>query len=111
MLFCNCVVSQLFWSRRMRRNLKVLLIASLLINLGMWLERFEIVVVSLSRDFLPSSWHTFLPSWVDLGLFVGTLGFFGFLFLLFLRFVPFIPVSEMKELRNELAHAGGGGAA
>ncbi|MEO8548492.1 MAG: NrfD/PsrC family molybdoenzyme membrane anchor subunit [Kofleriaceae bacterium] len=103
MIACNCVVTQLLWSRRIRRNLKVLWILSLLINLGMWLERFEIVVVSLSRDFLPSSWHTFLPSWVDLGLFAGTLGFFGLLFMLFLRFIPFIPVAEMKQLRAELA--------
>ncbi len=102
MLFCNCVVTQLFWSRRMRRNLKVLFVVSLLINVGMWLERFEIIVVSLSRDFLPSSWHIFVPTWVDIGLLTGTLGFFGLLFLAFLRFVPFIPVAEMKHMRAEL---------
>jgi molybdopterin-containing oxidoreductase family membrane subunit len=105
MIFCNCVVTQLFWSRRMRRNLWVLFGVTLLINLGMWLERFEIVVVSLSRDFLPSSWHVFVPSWVDLSLLAGTLGFFGLLFLLFLRFVPFIPVAEMKHMRAELQRA------
>ena len=99
MIFCNCVVTQLFWSRRMRRNLWVLFGVTLLINLGMWLERFEIVVVSLSRDFLPSSWHVFVPSWVDLGLLVGTLGFFGLLFLTFLRVIPFIPVAELKHMR------------
>ncbi|MEP6861415.1 MAG: NrfD/PsrC family molybdoenzyme membrane anchor subunit [Deltaproteobacteria bacterium] len=102
MIACNCLVPQLFWSRRMRRNLKVLWIASLLINLGMWLERFEIVVVSLSRDFLPSSWHTYMPTWVDLGILAGTFGFFGLLFLLFLRFVPFVPVAEIKQMRGEL---------
>ena len=105
MIFCNCVVTQLFWLRKMRRNLKVLFVVTLLINLGMWLERFEIVVVSLSRDFLPSSWHVFVPSWVDLGLLAGTLGFFGLLFLLFLRFVPFIPIAEMKHMRAELVAA------
>ena len=103
MLFCNCIATQLFWSRRMRRNLKVLFVVSLLINLGMWLERFEIIVVSLSRDFLPSSWHIFAPTWVDIGLLTGTLGFFGLLFLGFLRLVPFVPVAEMKALRAELA--------
>jgi molybdopterin-containing oxidoreductase family membrane subunit len=102
MVFCNCVVTQLFWSRRMRRNLTVLFVAALLINLGMWLERFEIIVVSLSRDFLPSAWHLFVPTWVDLGILAGTLGFFGLLFLLFLRLVPFVPVAEMKQMRAEL---------
>jgi len=103
MLCCNCVVPQLFWSARMRRNLGVLFVASLLINVGMWLERFEIIVVSLSRDFLTSSWHMFVPTWVDLGILVGTLGFFGFLFLGFLRLIPFVPVAEMKQLNAELA--------
>ena len=102
MIGCNCVVTQLFWSRRLRRNLKVLFVASLLINVGMWLERFEIIVVSLSRDFLPSSWHIFKPTWVDIGLLAGTLGFFGLLFMLFLRFVPFIPVAEIKQLAREV---------
>ena len=102
MIFCNCIVTQLLWSRRMRRNLKVLWVLSILINLGMWLERFEIIVVSTSRDFLPSSWHAYLPPWVDLGLLAGTLGFFGLLFLLFLRVIPFIPVAETKQMRSEM---------
>jgi len=97
------VVPQLFWSRRMRRNLTVLFVAALLINVGMWLERFEIIVVSLSRDFLPSAWHSFLPTWVDLGILAGTLGLFGLLFLGFLRLVPFVPVAELKQLRGERA--------
>jgi molybdopterin-containing oxidoreductase family membrane subunit len=104
MIFCNCVVTQLFWSRRLRQNLTVLFIVALLINVGMWLERFEIIVVSLSRDFLPSAWHMFVPTWVDLGILTGTLGFFGLLFLAFLRVVPFVPAAEMKQMRAELAH-------
>jgi len=88
----------------MRRNLTVLFAVALLVNLGMWLERFEIIVVSLSRDFLPSAWHLFVPTWVDIGILTGTLGFFGLLFLAFLRLVPFIPVSEMKQMRAEIAH-------
>ncbi len=104
MLFCNCIVTQLFWSRRMRRNVAVLFVVSLLINVGMWIERFEIIVVSLSRDFLPSSWHMFIPTWVDLCLFAGTLGFFGLLFLSFLRYIPFVPVAEVKQMRAELVH-------
>ena len=106
MMFCNCVVTQLFWSRRMRRNLGVLFAAAVLINIGMWFERFEIIVVSLSRDFLPAAWHIFVPTWVDLGILTGTLGFFGLLFLCFLRLVPFVPVAEMKQMRAELAHGG-----
>jgi Ni/Fe-hydrogenase subunit HybB-like protein len=103
MLFCNCVVTQLFWSRRMRTNLMVLFVVSVLINVGMWLERFEIIVVSLSRDFLPSSWHIFIPTYVDVCILAGTLGFFGLLFLTFLRLVPFIPVTEVKQMRAEMA--------
>ncbi len=102
MLICNCVVTQLFWSRRMRRNLVVLFVISLLVNVGMWLERFEIIVVSLSRDFLPSSWHSYAPTLVDLGILAGTLGFFGLLFLGYLRLVPFVPAWEVKQLRAEL---------
>ena len=104
MIFCNCIVTQMLWSRRIRRNLKALWVLSILINLGMWLERFEIIVVSTSRDFLPSSWHVYLPTWVDLSLFAGTIGLFSTLFLLFLKFVPAVAVTEVKELRHELAH-------
>jgi Ni/Fe-hydrogenase subunit HybB-like protein len=103
MIFCNCVVTQLLWSRRVRRNLAVLFVIALLVNLGMWLERFEIIVVSLARDFLPSAWHRFAPTWVDLGILAGTLGCFGLLFLSFLRWLPFIPISELKQMRAELA--------
>jgi molybdopterin-containing oxidoreductase family membrane subunit len=102
MITCNCVVTQLFWVRRFRRNLKLLFVASLLINVGMWLERFEIIVVSLSRDYLTSSWHIFIPTWVDACILIGTLGFFLFLFLLFLRFIPFVPIAETKQLMREM---------
>jgi len=65
--------------------------------IGMWLERFVIIVQGLLRDHLPSGWGHYSPTVIDLGILFGTLGFFGFLFLLFLRFFPFIPVSELKE--------------
>jgi molybdopterin-containing oxidoreductase family membrane subunit len=107
MLFCNCVVTQVLWSRRMRRNIKVLFAIGVLVNVGMWFERFEIIVVSLSRDFLPSAWRIYIPTWVDLGILAGTLGFFGLLFLAFLRWVPFVPVAELKQMRAELAHEHG----
>ncbi|HEX7623519.1 MAG TPA: hydrogenase, partial [Anaeromyxobacteraceae bacterium] len=78
--------------------------AALLVNVGMWTERFNIIVTSLTRDFLPSSWASYKPTIVDWSIYVGTLGFFGFLFLLFLRFIPSVSASEVKELRRELEH-------
>jgi molybdopterin-containing oxidoreductase family membrane subunit len=105
LIFCNALVPQTFWSKRLRQNLAWVWIASILINVGMWLERFVIVVVSLHRDFLPSSWRMFSPTWVDFSLFAGTIGLFGALFLLFLRFIPSVSATEVKELAHELAHA------
>jgi molybdopterin-containing oxidoreductase family membrane subunit len=104
MIFCNCVVPNLFWSKRARTNLLVLWFASILINVGMWCERFTIVVTSLHRDFIPSKWEDYSPTWVDFSLFIGTVGLFSTLFLLFLKFVPAVAVTEVKELRHELAH-------
>jgi Ni/Fe-hydrogenase subunit HybB-like protein len=109
MLFCNVVVPQAFWWRRARTNVAWLWIASILINVGMWTERFIIIVTSLHRDFLPSSWGMYAPTWVDWSIYAGTISFFGLLFLLFLRFVPAVAVTEVKELRHEMAHAHAGG--
>ncbi|MDB4956800.1 MAG: Polysulfide reductase NrfD [Myxococcales bacterium] len=97
MLFCNVVMPQLFWFRRARRSTLALFVVSMCVLLGMWLERFVIIVQGLLRDQLPSSWGFYSPTWVDIGILIGTFGFFGFLFLLFLRFMPFVPVSEIKE--------------
>jgi molybdopterin-containing oxidoreductase family membrane subunit len=68
----------------------------------MWCERFVIIVQSLQRDFLPSAWHAYTPTWVDWSMFGGTISFFLFLFMLFLRLLPFVPVSELKELRHRM---------
>ena len=103
MITCNVVVPQIFWWKRNRKSVGVLLGASAAILVGMWLERFIIIVTSLHRDFLPASWHVYRPTWVDFGLLFGSIGFFGFMFLLFVRFVPFIAISEVKRLRHELA--------
>jgi molybdopterin-containing oxidoreductase family membrane subunit len=103
----NAVIPQLLWSRRVRANGWLLFLVALAVQIGMWSERFVIIVLSLQEDFLPSSWSTYTPTWVDLGILTGTVSFFSFLFLLFLRFFPFVPVSEVKELRAELAHEGG----
>jgi len=102
-IVCNCVSPQLLWSRRIRRSPVALWLLSLVIQLGMWMERFVLIVTSQSRDFLPSSWRLYRPTLVDGALLFGTVSFFLFLFLLFLRFVPFIPISELKALKHELA--------
>ncbi|MBV9946487.1 MAG: polysulfide reductase NrfD [Myxococcales bacterium] len=103
-VFCNCIVPQALWSRRVRTSAAMLFVASLLIQLGMWGERFMLIVTSLHADFLPSSWAMYKPSIVDWTILFGTISFFLFLFLLFLRFVPFIPIWELKEMRREMAH-------
>jgi len=104
-MFCNVLVPQVFWWKKARYSIATLWVASILVNVGMWTERFNIIVTSLHQDFLPSSWATYIPTWVDWSIYAGTLGFFGFLFLLFLRFVPSVSASEVKELRRELDHA------
>ncbi len=109
-VFCNVLVPQLMWFPSLRRSPAVLFVVSILVNVGMWLERFMIVAVSLTRDFLPSSWAMFRPTWVDWGLLLGTICTFGALFLLSLRFIPSIPISEVKELRRELDHEAATGA-
>jgi Ni/Fe-hydrogenase subunit HybB-like protein len=103
MVVCNVCVPQLFWSSRLRSRVWLLFVASILINVGMWSERFVIIVLSLQREYLPAMWRAYAPTWVDLGLLAGTLGFFSLLFLLFLRFIPFVAASEVKELGHELA--------
>ena len=101
-MFCNCAVPQIFWFRKARRSLVVMWIAALFVNVGMWLERFNIIVISLHRDFVPSSWSMYAPTIIDIALFIGTLSFFGTAFLLFLRFVPSVATFEVKELAHEI---------
>jgi molybdopterin-containing oxidoreductase family membrane subunit len=103
MTILNVVSPQLFWSSRLRTNTAALFLASAGILAGMWMERFIIIVTSLNRDFLTSSWHIYVPTWVDWGILAGSLGLFGFLFLLFVRFVPSVAISEVKSLRTESA--------
>ena len=105
MVFCNFVLPQIFWFRWPRRNVYVMWFAAVLVNVGMWCERFIIVVDSLHKDFIPSAWAHYSPTWVDLSLLGGTMCFFGLLFLLFLKFLPAVAVSEVKELRHEIHKA------
>jgi molybdopterin-containing oxidoreductase family membrane subunit len=98
MVTCNVVAPQLFWSKKLRTSPLVILIVAVAVNIGMWFERFVIVVTSLSRDFLPSSWGYYKPTWVDVMTFVGTFGLFFMLFLLFLRFAPMVAMAEVKSV-------------
>jgi Ni/Fe-hydrogenase subunit HybB-like protein len=102
MTFCNVVGPQVLWSRRARRAPLILFGIGLIVLVGMWVERFVIVVSSLANDFLPSSWRYYVPTSIDWGILAGTFGLFAFLFLLFLRFVPFVPIAEVKKLQHEL---------
>lgn len=101
LIFCNGLTPQLLWFRKIRRNLVLLFVISLIVNVGMWLERFVIVVTSLHRDFLPSSWGMYFPTFWDIILYIGTIGQFILLFFLFLRFVPMIAMFEMKHLTHK----------
>ncbi|APR76322.1 Molybdopterin oxidoreductase [Minicystis rosea] len=103
-MICNVAIIQLLWSKRVRQSELLLWLISIAVNVGMWCERFVIIVQSLQQDFLPSSFRPYQPTIVDWSLYVGTLGFFMLLFLLFLRLFPFVPVMEIKELAHELRH-------
>ncbi|MGH7283220.1 MAG: NrfD/PsrC family molybdoenzyme membrane anchor subunit [Polyangiaceae bacterium] len=102
-IFCNCVAPQAMWSKKCRTTPWILWMVALFVQIGMWLERYMLIVSSLSRDRLPSSWHEYRPSLVDAGILAGTICFFLFLFLCFLRWVPFIPIAELKQLAREKA--------
>ena len=96
MVTCNVLVPQTLWFSRVRHNAWLLFVISILINVGMWFERFVIIVTSLHRDYLPSSWGVFYPTWVDVAQMLGSFGLFFTLFLLFLRFIPMIAIFEVK---------------
>ncbi|MDP7061421.1 MAG: polysulfide reductase NrfD [Planctomycetota bacterium] len=98
MVSCNVLSPQIFWFKKARKNLILVFIISLFVNLGMWFERFVIVVTSLNRDFLPSSWHYFSPTWVDVLTLLGSFGLFFTLFMLFCRYLPQVAISEVKNV-------------
>jgi molybdopterin-containing oxidoreductase family membrane subunit len=98
LIFCNVITPQTLWFRRVRMSVPALFVISLIVNVGMWLERFVIVVTSLHRDFLPSSWGRFAPTIWDWSTYVGTIGLFLTLLFLFLRFLPMISIFEMRTL-------------
>ena len=101
LIACNVVVPQVLWIRRVRHSVAALWVISLVVGVGMWLERFIIIVVSLSRDFLPSSWAMYKPTFWDFSMFIGTIGLFVALLFLFLRFLPMISIFEMRTMLPE----------
>jgi molybdopterin-containing oxidoreductase family membrane subunit len=101
LMVCNVAVPQLLWFERIRRNTILIFIISIIINVGMWDERFVIIITSLHRDWLPSSWGMYYPTFWDLSVFFGTLGLFCMLFFVFCRLLPVIAIAETRELVHE----------
>src|SRR5713226_8829237 len=101
LILCNILTPQLLWFYKMRHNVVILFIMSIVVNIGMWLERFVIVVISLTRDFMPSAWGRYSPTFWDWATFIGTIGMFVTLIFLFVRVLPAISIAEMRELVAE----------
>jgi molybdopterin-containing oxidoreductase family membrane subunit len=109
LIFCNGIVPQTLWIKRLRTNTIWLFIMALIVSVGMWLERFVIIVTSLHRDFLPSSWDMYYPTFWDFSTFFGTIGLFVTLMFLFVRVLPMISIFEMRTLVPEAKVKGGEG--
>src|SRR5262245_41781835 len=108
MIICNAFVSQLFWFRKIRTNLTALFIISIFVNIGMWFERYVIIVSSLSNDYDPYAWSQMSPTWADWGILLGSFGWFSMWFLLFARSFPVVAIQELKEMiPYPRKHAGG----
>jgi molybdopterin-containing oxidoreductase family membrane subunit len=113
LLLCNFLVPQILWSKRLRRNLVAVFTVSMFVNVGMWLERFVIIVTSLHRDFVPSSWDMYYPTIWDFMTLFGTIGLFTTLMFVFVRVLPLISIFEVRTLLPEAqtkAPVAGGGA-
>lgn len=96
MIISNAIIPQLFWFKKIRKKLFIVFLISILINIGMWFERYVIVITSLTKDLLPSNWADYTPTNVEIGIFIGTLGFFVMCLLLFFKYLPMIAISEVK---------------
>ena len=101
LMLCNIIAPQFLWFRSVRSSPKGLWVIAVIVNVGMWLERFVIVITSLHRDYLPSSWGMYVPTKYDWMTYIGTIGFFVALFFLFIRFLPMISIFEMRTLVPE----------
>jgi Ni/Fe-hydrogenase subunit HybB-like protein len=111
MVVCNVITPQLMWFKKLRSSVAFLFVASVAVNIGMWFERFVIIVVSLHRAFLPSGWGMFYPTLIDFGILVGAFGLFFTCFMLFIRFLPMIAMWEIKGVAGHAAHHGAGAVA
>jgi len=98
MVVCNVLIPIPLWFKSIRRNIKVLFILSIFINIGMWFERFNIIVISLSRGFDPGAWGIYKPSWVEIGITMGSFAWFFMFFLIFIKTLPAVSIAEMKEI-------------
>lgn len=98
MVSCNVIFTQLFWFKKIRRSIVPMFIIGVLVNVGMWFERFVIVVTTLSKDFLPTSWDYYKPTLVDIGILLGSFGLFFTLVILFIRSLPVVSISEVKAV-------------
>ena len=98
MVVCNVIIPIPLWFKAVRRNIKVLFIISIFINIGMWFERFNIIVISLSEGFDPAAWGIYMPSWVEIGITVGSFAWFFMFFLIFIKTLPAVSIAEMKEI-------------
>lgn len=98
MMTCNVITPQLFWFKKIRTSVMATFVISIFVNIGMWFERFVIIVTSLHRDYLPSSWTMYSPTYIEVGIFVGTIGLFFTLFLIFARVFPVIALAELKSI-------------
>jgi len=98
MVSCNVIFPQLFWFKKLRRSIPFMFVIAVLVNVGMWFERFVIIVTSLSRDFLPSSWAYYKPTLIDAGILLGSFGLFFTLLLLFTKTMPVVSIAEVKAV-------------
>ncbi len=106
MISCNVLIPQFFWFRKIRANLLIVWILTIFINIGMWFERFTIIVTSLHRDFLPSSWTYYIPTKIEIATFIGSFGLFFTCFLLFCRFLPVLAMAEVKGVLIDTKNGG-----
>jgi molybdopterin-containing oxidoreductase family membrane subunit len=96
MMTCNVISPQFFWFKKLRRNIVFTFLLSIVVNIGMWFERFVIIVTSLYRDYLPSSWTYYSPTWTEMGFYIGTFGLFFTCFFLFAKYFPVVAIAEIK---------------
>ncbi|MCB0311454.1 MAG: polysulfide reductase NrfD, partial [Bdellovibrionales bacterium] len=98
MTFCNCIAPLSLWIKPLRTNIAFLFVLSIVINIGMWLERFNIIFTSLAREFIPAAWGGYNFSWIEFGITIGAFGWFGMWMTLFIKFFPAVAIAEMKEI-------------